>query len=430
MSPDAAVATVEPGMRVRFPCGHNSILLGDHLAARAGELSGIEVVHTGSNGAFLWLGTGFEADYSVVHEHWASPSAWPMMKERRADYLAMPMSLRFKAERDGRPLDEQRHCDVACIQVSPPDANGMVNLGRYVWDAPDYIRSAGMVLAEIVPNMPIMRGDGNIPVDAITYFVEGAPMPAGLTIPAVRDERNDAIARLVATLINDGDTLQIGAGTATFAIIGALTEELRHHNDLGWHSELMPPRVSQLIRDGVLTSKRVALHPGVAVSGGFASLAEEADVLDDNPAIQAWEIKKVVDPRVVSSIPNFKAINTAIMIDLTGQMAAETIGTEMHGGTGGLLELVIGSLWSDGGRPITALPSTDRSGTRSRVVPTLPAGTQGTVPRTLVDTVVTEHGIAHLWGKTVRERADALTAVAAPQFRDELEAATRRLYYP
>lgn len=426
---DTAVASIRAGSRVRFPLGHNPQLLGDHLAARVGELHDVTVGHTGVGAMFPWLGPGFEDAFSVVHEHWASPLAWKMMNERRADYLPMPFSLRFKAEADGRPVDEQRPYDVVCVQVSPPDEQGRVNLGPFVWDAPSYVERADVVLAEVVPNMPRLAGEGSIPVTAITHFVEGEARPTqGFDVPV--DETARVLAGHLGELVRDGDCLQIGAGTATFTMATALVDVLADRVDLGWHSEATPPGIVALVDGGVITSRHVAPHPRVSVSAGWAVAGDRMGWLSDNRSVAGWEIMRVVDPRVVSSIDQFVAINTAIMVDLTGQATAETVGTTMYGGTGGLLELTIGSLWSRRGRSILVLPSTDRSGARSRIVPFLPEGSQGTVPRTLVDTIVTEQGVARLWGKTVRERADELIAVSHPDFRAELRAAARRLLWP
>jgi 4-hydroxybutyrate CoA-transferase len=428
---EEAAKAVPSGARVRFPIGQNPLLICDQLAARLGvDLDEIEMVHTATGGNFPWTERGFEDSTSVVHEHWAAPVCWEAMKARRHDYLPMPFSLRFKAANDDRSAEEQRNVDVVCVQVSPPDEHGMVNVGRAIWDTPEYMRRADLVLAEIQPDMPIFCGDGSVPADLVTHFVEsGTPLARFEMGP--EPDFAETLARNVATLIEDGDTLQIGSGNATYQSSGTLARILREErNDLGWHSEATPPAIVGLVEAGVITSKTIPSHPGVSVSANWLALSDDLAFAERNPAIMGREIWKVVDPRAVAEIPHFKAINTVIMMDLSGQGAAESIGTAMHGGTGGLLELTMGALWSPGGRSILVLPSTDASGTRSRIVPLLPEGTQTTIPRTLVDTVVTEYGIARLLGRTARERADALVAVAAPQFRDELEDAAHRLFHP
>jgi 4-hydroxybutyrate CoA-transferase len=431
VSADTAVKAVESGMSVRIPTGHNPHLLGDALAARIDELRDVKVVHCAGAQDYPWLGPGFEGAFAVTHEHWAGPNSWAAMKERRHDYLPLPFSLRFKAARDGRPAAESRIMDVVCVQTSPPTSAGTVNLGPFPWDAPEYMRRAKIVLAEIVPNLVEVVGDSDVPADLITYFVESEPVPyVTMPNPISPDPRAEARARHVAGLISDGDCLQIGAGSATFSMIPALVRLLGDRNDLGWHSEAGPPGLLELLRLGVINSARVPAHPGVSVAGGWSVLEADRSFIERNEHVQGHEIWKVVDPRVVAAIPNYRAINTAILVDLTGQAAAESVGTAMHSGTGGLLELTIGALWSPGGRSILVLSATDQTAGRSRIVATLPEGTQVTVPRTLVDTVVTEYGVATLLGRTARERAAALIDIAAPEHREELTWASRQLFYP
>ena len=427
VSAEEAVAAIQPGSRVRFPVGQVPLAVADQLAARAGQLTDVELVHTAAIGPFPWFSAGFEPSFTVVQEHWASPINWPMMKSRQFDYMPMPFSLRFKAERDGRS-EGRRHVDVVCVQTSPPDERGMVNLGRAIWDAPEYMRRADLVIAEVVPDMPILCGDGELPADLATYFVEeGTPVTY-----AMGTEITDVYRRLaenMASIISDGDTLQIGAGTAS-KVSAPFFHLLADRNDLGWHSETTQLGVPSLIRSGVMTSRRTSAHPGVAISSSWPVPEEHREFMERNPAIEGREIWKVADPRAVASIDNFRAINSVMMVDLTGQAAAESVGTEMRSGTGGLIEFMIGSLWSNGGSSLLVLTATDASGERSRILPNFIEGTQVTVPRTLVDMVATEYGVARLWGKTARERAAELTRIAAPQFRDELEAAARRLFYP
>ena len=425
-----AAQKVKSGMRVRIPIGHNPLQICDQLAVRVGEISDIEIAHSAVGASYPWLEPGFEETFSVVHEHWASQVVWEAMKERRHDYMPLPFSLRFKAAMESRSIAEQRHVDVVCLQVSPPDSDGMVNLGRAIWDTPTFMKGATLVLAEIVPDMPIVCGDGSVPADLVSYFVEENATPLQKLVAMPESDQSRLLAANVAQLISDGDTLQVGAGNATYGSSGSLVELLADRNDLGWHAEATPPAFIGLIRSGVMTSARTTPHPGRAVSSHWVVLEEDEAFVDRNPAFLGQEIAKVVDPHVVSQIPNFKSINTVIMIDLSGQATAESIGTQMHSGTGGQLELAMGALWSPGGRAITLLSATDASGSRSRIVPTLPEGTQATIPRTLIDTVVTEYGIARLLGRTVRERAAELISIAAPEFRDELTAASRRLFYP
>jgi 4-hydroxybutyrate CoA-transferase len=221
VSAEVAAKAVPSGARVRFPISQNPLQISDQLAARAGDLADVEMVHTAAGANFAWLEPGFEESFSVVHEHWAGPASWDAMKERRHDYVAMPFSLRFKAALEGRPRSEQRHPNVVCVQVSPPDSEGAVNLGGSVWDTPEYMRRADLVLAEIVPNMPIFNGDARVPADLVTYFVESGTERARMVSPPAPSNA-DVLAKNVATLIEDGDTLQIGSGSATWGMATAL----------------------------------------------------------------------------------------------------------------------------------------------------------------------------------------------------------------
>jgi 4-hydroxybutyrate CoA-transferase len=429
VSAEEAAKAVKSGMRIRFPVGHNVMGIADQIAARYEELSDVEVTHTSAPGNFAWCEPGLEDTFSVVQEHWAAQPVWPAMKERRMDYLPMPFSLRFKADWDERPSDQRRPADVVCVQVSPPDADGMVNVGRHIWDAPEYMRHAEVVIAEVCPDMPRLAGDGNVPADLVTHFIDEPGVPVNYAVALPAEDEHRQMAKLVADLIEDGDTLQMGVGAAVF-MSGPIQELLAERNDLGWHSEATPFGIPDLIKAGVITSKYTDAHPGVCVAANWPVEPADREWMEQNPKILGHEIWKVTNPTVVASIKNFKAINSVIMIDLTGQAAAESIGTKMHSGVGGLLEFMVGSLWSPGGRSILVSQARDASGTRSRIVPILPEGTQVSVPRTLADTVVTEYGVANLFGKTARERAAELIRIAAPEFREELTAASRALFYP
>lgn len=426
-TPEEAVRTIRPGDRVVIPIGHNPQALGDALATRMDELEGVEVAHTAVGWPYVWLEEGVESPFSVVHEHWASPLGSPGLRSRRHDYLPIPFSLRFKGAQPHRTPEEARPPDVVMVQVTPPDSRGFVNLGPHLWNVREYIARARVVLAEVSRSLPRCCGDTCLPVTAFTHFVEydSPPLSARHLRP---DPVVQAIAQQVAELIRDGDTLQIGGGSVPFGI--AYSGVLAQKNDLGWHSEITPSPIVRLVRDGVITGRCKTVDRDRAVSCGVVGDREDWAYLDGNPAFQVRGCNYVLDPRVIARQENFVAINGALLVDLTGQIAAESLGPTMMTGTGGLLEVVMGALWSRGGRSITVLPSTGRGGTVSRIVPLLPEGTVVSVPRLLADIVVTEHGVARLMGKTLRERADALIAIAHPDFRAELRAQARRLFYP
>jgi 4-hydroxybutyrate CoA-transferase len=267
-------------------------------------------------------------------------------------------------------------------------------------------------------------------VDAFSHFVEyDSPSLAARHIrPGLAVQ---AIAGYVAELVRDGDTLQIGGGSTSFGVV--YCELFGGNEDLGWHAEITPSPVVRLVRDGVINGRRKSIDHGKAVSCGIVGDEEDWAYLEDNPVFDLRVCSYVLDPRNIAANDNndnVVAINAALMVDLTGQIASESIGPTMLSGIGGLLEVVIGAMWSRGGRSITVLPATRDEGRSSRIVPLLPEGTVVSVPRLLADLVVTEHGVARLLGKTMWERADALVAIAQRDFRTELRAAAQRLLYP
>ena len=430
-SAEEALKVIHSGDRVVIPIGCNPQLLGDSLAGRMDELHNVELAHTATGWPYLWLQPGLEGPFNVLHEHWASPLAKEAMKERRHDFLPAPFSLRFKGGEAGRTAQELRGPDVVMVQVTPPDDQGMVNLGPHLWNQKEYIARARCTLAEVSHRIPRCQGDTSLPVDAFTHFVEfDSPSLAARHLrpgPAVQ-----AIAKHVGELVRDGDTLQIGGGSTSFGV--AYCQPFADKQNLGWHAEITPSPVVRLVRDGIITGRRKSVDSGKAVSCGIVGDEEDWEFLRENPTFQLRDCSYVLDPRNVAANDNMVAINAAVMVDLTGQIASESIGPTMLSGSGGLLEVVIGTLWSKGGRSITVLPATNdaRSGESkvTRIVPLLPEGTVVSVPRLLADIVVTEYGIARLMGKTIRERAEELIAIAHPDFRASLRMAAQRLLYP
>jgi 4-hydroxybutyrate CoA-transferase len=237
------------------------------------------------------------------------------------------------------------------------------------------------------------------------------------------------ITGYVSGLINDGDTLQIGVGRTTEPLVGLGL--LEGKNDLGWHSEATPPGVISLIQKGVINGKRKTLHPGkVVVTSIGGSSREEMQWVHNNPLFRLVDVAYLEDIRVISEHDNMVVVNNALTVDLTGQICAESIGTRQLSGAGGQIPFVFGAWLSKGGRAITVLPSTAKNGTVSRIDPFLPPGTVVTIQRNCADCVVTEYGVARLRGRTLRQRAEALIEVAHPDFRSELMAEARKLYWP
>jgi 4-hydroxybutyrate CoA-transferase len=249
----------------------------------------------------------------------------------------------------------------------------------------------------------------------------------GRKAPEIGEEEK-GIAGYVGSLIRDGDTLQIGVGSAAECI--ALNGNLDNKVDLGWHSETTPRGIIPLVRNGVINGKRKTINTGKLVAIALGGSEEDMKFVDRNPMFELYDSDYVLDPRVVASNDRFVGINAAVAVDLTGQIAAESVGPSILSGPGGQLTFAIGAQLSKGGRFITTLQSTARGGKLSRIVPMLKEGSMVTVPRTLSDIVVSEYGIARLRGKTHRERALELIAIAHPDFRTELKRQAEAMFWP
>jgi acyl-CoA hydrolase len=336
------------------------------------------------------------------------------VQQGRADFTPVFLSEIPSLLRDLRPID------VALVQVSPPDRHGYSSLGVSVDVVRAAVDSARIVVAEVNPRMPRTHGDAFLPFDRITHVVEvDHPIPELHAEPAGECER--AIGRNVASLIRDGDTLQTGIGGIPNAVLAAL----EHHRDLGVHTEMFSDGIVDLVERGVVTNARKSIHCGKLVTSFVMGTKRLYDFVDDNPTIEMHPSDYVNDPFVIARHRGMVAINSALAVDLTGQVCADSIGSKFYSGVGGQVDFIRGAARAPEGRAILALPSTAKDGTVSRIVVELAAGSGVTTTRNDVQFIVTENGIASLHGKTVRERVRALVAVAHPRFRDELFAGAR-----
>jgi 4-hydroxybutyrate CoA-transferase len=320
--------------------------------------------------------------------------------------------------------------DVFMAPVSEPDAEGRVHLGWGPWHTKGLLRAAKLRVAEVSRGVLPVRGDTTVPLADFDLVVESRDEPFDLP-PAYpepageRREVTDAVGAAVATLVRDGDTIQIGTGTLSACMGSYLTGK----RDLGIDSEILVPSVIELVRRGVATGRQKTYHPGVA-TGALITPGCDQETCSDNPAVALYDVEWVNSLPRIATIRNLVAINQALAIDLTGQVAAESFGPVMFSGPGGQLMWTMGALFAPGGRAVQVLPSTARGGTVSRIVSQLDPGTIVTVPRTFVDFVVTEHGITNLQGRTQRERALALIELAHPSFRAALHAEARARFWP
>jgi 4-hydroxybutyrate CoA-transferase len=317
--------------------------------------------------------------------------------------------------------------------VSPPDANGSCSFGPGVWLSPTYVRNSKLVIAEVQEDFIRTFGENYVHVDEIDFFVEGQ-LPTGAAPPHTLSEEEvsqvEAICTQVAVeLVNDGDTLQMGVGTVS----ASLGPFLDFRNDLGIQTELITGGIADLVKSGVVTGRRKSLHPGKVVGSALVALDRaEMEQIHENPVFELYDFGYTDDLRRLIQQDNFVTVNNALVVDLTGQVSAEAFDHRPYTGVGGQTVFMLAGAYSPGGKSISVVPSSSvpsRSGTRvSRIVDCLAPGTPVTVPRTYVDYVVTEFGIAKLRGATLKERARALCDIAHPDFQDSLRERAGELY--
>jgi 4-hydroxybutyrate CoA-transferase len=314
--------------------------------------------------------------------------------------------------------------DVALIHISPPDEHGFCSLGIEVGLTKSAAEMARVIIAEVNQQMPRTLGDSFIHVSKLHYIVPvDYPLPE---LPMGSEGPSDVIERIaghIAELIPDGATMQLGIGAIPDAVLKYLYEK----KDLGIHTELFSDGIIDLVDAGVLTNARKTLHNGKIIAGFIIGTERLYKWVDDNPLIELHPTEYVNDPFVIAQNERMVAINSAIEVDLTGQVCADSIGHKLYSGVGGQLDFIYGASRSKGGVPIIALPSTAKN--FSRIVTSLKTGAGVVTSRNHVRYVVTEHGIADLYGKTIRQRAQSLINIAAPQFRDELTFQARELHY-
>jgi acyl-CoA hydrolase len=414
---DEAVALIESGWRVfvQGAAATPSVLL-DALTRRADTLRHVETVH-------LHLeGTAPHAAPEVSHAF--RPNAFfcganmrRAVAEGRADYMPVFLSevpLLFR--RGVLPLDS------ALLHVSPPDAHGYVSLGTSVDAALAASETARVLIAQVNPRMPRTLGDGAIHVSRFAALVpvdvELPEHPVGTAGPI-----EAAIGQLVAGMVEDGATLQMGIGGIPDAVLAALI----HHRALGVHTEMFSDGLLPLIERGVVTNEHKTRQRGRTVTSFLMGSRKLYDFVDDNPNVEVRDCAYVNDTMIIRQMPRMTAINSAIEVDLTGQVAADSIGESIYSGVGGQMDFIRGATLSEGGKAILALPSRTNKG-KARIVHQLTGGAGVVTTRAHVRYIVTEYGIADLYGKNLRQRADALVGVAHPDDREALAAQARRRF--
>lgn len=342
--------------------------------------------------------------------YFAGTTTRGLINEGRADYVPMFLSEIPKEFRRGH-----QKVDTALVQVSTPDQHGNCSLGISVEATAAACEVAGRIIAHMNPNMPRTHGDSFINIRAIDYaYVEETPL---ITIEHREStEIYQRIGEIVASRIRDGDCLQMGIG----AIPDAALTHMTGCRDLGVHTEMFSDGVLDLIEAGVITNANKKIARGRTVTGFTMGSERLYRFVDDNPEVTFLDIEFVNNPVVIAKNPQVTSINSAIQIDLTGQVCADSMGHKIYSGVGGQVDFVLGATFSDHGKSIIALPSTARKGTLSRLVPALERGAGVVTTRALVDYVVTEYGIAELRGRSIAERARDLINIAHPDFRESL----------
>lgn len=422
-SAEEAIGAIRSGDRI-FLTGNCSVpqkLLEALVArARAGELENVEICHALTLGSSDYVAPELEGRIRA-NALFIGPNVRKAVQEGRADFTPVLLSeftLLFK--RGILPVD------VAFVHLSPPDEHGFCSYGIETGLTKSPAEAARIIIAEVNENMPRCLGDSFIHVSRINYIVPvNYPL---LELPMREGELSEVhvkIGQYIAELIPDGATMQMGIGEIPDAVLNFLHDK----RDLGVHTELFSDSVIDLVERGVITNARKTINTGKITAGFMLGTKRLYTWAHDNPLIELRRTEYVNDPFVIAQNYRQVAINSAIEVDLTGQVCADSIGPKLYSGVGGQLDFIYGASRSEGGVPIIALPSTAQGGTVSRIVPMLKQGAGVVTSRYHVHYVVTEYGIADLYGKTIRQRAQALINIAAPQFRDELRRAARELHY-
>jgi 4-hydroxybutyrate CoA-transferase len=421
---EEAVKAIKSGDRL-FLTGNVSVpkMLLAALVQRAPELYDVEICQALTVGSADYVAPEMEG-HLRVNTMFISANTRKAVQEGRADFTPVLLSefpLLFKNK--VLPLN------VALIHVSPPDEHGFCSFGVEVGLTKSAAESADIIIAEVNQQMPRTLGDSFIHVSRLHHIV---PVDYAIAEHVMAGEGPDPVvesmAKHIADLIPDGATMQMGIG----AIPDAVLKYLFHKKDLGIHTELFSEGVIDLVDAGVLTNARKTIHTGKIVAGFILGSKRLYKWVDDNPLIELHRTEYVNDPFIIAQNDRMVAVNSAIEVDLTGQVCADSIGPKLYSGIGGQLDFIYGASRSKGGVPIIALPSTNvmRDGSViSKITPMLKQGAGITTGRNHVRFVVTEHGVAELYGKTIRQRAQALINVADPQFRDELTRQAKELHY-
>ena len=407
---EEALRCVDSGMRVYIQpgCAEPGALL-EALMSRAPFVHDVEIVHMMTLGPAPYVAPEMEGHFRH-NAMFIGPNVREAINDGRADYTPIYLSeIENLFESGAMPID------VALLQLSPPDSHGFCSLGVGVDTSLTAAKCARHVVAQINDQMPRTYGDSFLHIGELDAIVDSSRPLFVMNRPAVT-EMQTAIARNVARLIGDGAVLQTGIGGIPEAVLPFLMDR----KDLAVHSELVSDAVIPLIEAGVITGARKNFKPRKIILGFALGTKQLFDFVDNNPIFEFHPTAYSNDPALIARNDNMVAINSALQIDLTGQVCSDSIGNQFYSGIGGQVDFLRGASRSKGGKPIIAISSTAKDGAISRIVPTLSPGAGVVTSRGLVHYVVTEYGVAYLHGKTIRERAQALINIAHPKFREEL----------
>jgi acyl-CoA hydrolase len=406
VSPDDAVAHIRSGMRVFV---HGAAATPHPLLqalCRRTDLEGVTLYHLHTDGPAPWTDAVQSGRIRAV-SLFTGPAMREPVNAGRADYVPIFLSDVPDLFRGGTvPLD------AALVQLSPPDQHGYCSLGTSVDTARAAVDSARLVIAEVNARMPRTHGDTAVPLrrlNAITCTDRALPEHR----PSAESSEIARIGELVAALVEDGATLQMGIGAIPDAVLARLT----HRLELGVHTEMFSDRLVDLVESGAVTNSRKTVERGRILTSFVMGSQRVFDFVHDNPEVQFEGCDYTSDTGRIGRNPKVVAINSALQIDLTGQVCADSIGTRIYSGIGGQMDFIRGAARSPGGKPVIALPSTAARGTISRIAPVLDEGAGVVTTRGHVHWVVTEHGAVNLHGRSIRERTELLIGIAHPDFR-------------
>lgn len=417
VSPEEAVKVIKSGDRVHLhgvACTPHILI--NAMVARAPELREVYIQHIHTEGPAPYADPQYEGIF-CLESFFVGENVREVTQEGYADYIPV-----FLSETQKMMREDILHVNVAMVQISPPDRFGYVSLGSSVEATRAAVQCADTVIAVVNPNVPRAWGDAMMHIRNFDIFVEdNSPL---VEAPAAQpDEKDKIIGRYIAELVEDGATLQMGIGSIPNAVLSNLT----NHRRLGVHTEMFSDGLIPLVESGVITGEEKTIDRDKIVASFLMGTKKTYDFINDNPAVAMMDVAHTNNIALIAMNPKVTAINAAIQIDITGQVCADSIGTKFYSGVGGQIDFIRGATRSKGGKPIIAMHSVTNKGV-SKIAPTLLLGAGVVTTRASVHYVITEQGIADLYGKSLQKRARALINVAHPDHREMLEKAAFERY--